>query len=107
MPALPLPSEAPEMPERVAERLVRAPLHALVMLYRYGISPFMPGSCRFHPSCSCYAEEALHEHGAWRGSFLAVKRILRCHPWGGSGYDPVPAADPVDLADRKGSPEHP
>lgn len=95
------------MSERFAHWLLSAPVRAVIVLYRYGVSPFVPGTCRFHPSCSAYAEEALHTHGAWTGSFLAIKRILRCHPWGGSGYDPVPAADPVGLADRKGSPEHP
>lgn len=47
-------------------------------------------ACRFTPSCSLYAIEALRQHGAWRGSFLTVKRLCRCHPWGGMGYDPVP-----------------
>ncbi len=103
----PLPNKVMDMPERIARWLLSAPLRVLIAVYRYGISPFMPGACRFHPNCSAYAEEALHTHGAWTGSFLAAKRILRCQPWGGSGYDPVPAADPVDLADRKGSPEHP
>ncbi len=90
-----------------AKQIAIAPMRALILIYRYAISPFTPGTCRFHPSCSAYAEEALHTHGPLSGSFLAFKRILRCHPWGGSGYDPVPTADPVSLNDRKGSPEHP
>ncbi len=53
-------------------------------------SALMPPSCRFQPSCSAYAIDALHRHGAARGSWLSLKRILRCHPWGGAGYDPAP-----------------
>ncbi len=58
--------------------------------YRYCISPLLPRSCRFHPSCSEYAEEALERHGAALGSWLAVKRVCRCGPWHRGGYDPVP-----------------
>ena len=54
------------------------------------ISPFTPPSCRFTPTCSEYARQALIKHGPIKGSWLALKRLLRCHPWGGSGYDPVP-----------------
>ncbi|MDE6145877.1 MAG: membrane protein insertion efficiency factor YidD [Muribaculaceae bacterium] len=61
-----------------------------IRLYRVCISPLFPPSCRFTPTCSQYAIEALKLHGPLRGLFLAVRRILRCHPWGGSGYDPVP-----------------
>lgn len=61
-----------------------------VLFYQRAISPFTPPSCRFTPTCSAYALEALRKHGPVKGLFLAVKRILRCHPWGGSGYDPVP-----------------
>jgi hypothetical protein len=69
------------------------PLLGLVWLYRKLISPLLGNNCRFDPSCSAYAETALREHGAFRGGWLAVKRISRCHPWGGSGYDPVPPAE--------------
>ena len=62
----------------------------LIRLYRLGISPFLPRCCRFTPSCSEYAEQALIKHGILRGSKLSVLRILRCHPLGGSGMDPVP-----------------
>ncbi|MEZ3520785.1 MAG: membrane protein insertion efficiency factor YidD [Muribaculaceae bacterium] len=61
-----------------------------ILFYRACISPLTPPSCRFVPSCSAYALEALRIHGPLRGSWLAIRRILRCHPWGGSGYDPVP-----------------
>ncbi len=66
-------------------------LRALVHLYRWGISPLLgPPRCRYVPSCSAYALEALERHGAWRGCLLTLQRLLRCHPWGGSGFDPVP-----------------
>ncbi|MCH5229338.1 MAG: membrane protein insertion efficiency factor YidD [Muribaculaceae bacterium] len=61
-----------------------------IQFYRYAISPHFPPSCRYTPSCSAYAIEALKKHGALKGSWLAIKRISRCHPLGGSGYDPVP-----------------
>ncbi|MBD5267624.1 MAG: membrane protein insertion efficiency factor YidD [Bacteroides sp.] len=62
----------------------------LVKFYQGAISPHFPPACRYSPSCSQYAVEALTKHGALKGSWLALKRIMRCHPWGGSGYDPVP-----------------
>jgi len=65
-------------------------LMALVRFYRSAISPYTPPSCRYTPTCSAYALEALERHGAARGSWLALRRLLRCHPWGGHGYDPVP-----------------
>ncbi len=66
------------------------PFELLIYIYRYCISPFTPPSCRFRPTCSVYALQALRKHGLFKGGYLAVRRILRCHPWGGSGYDPVP-----------------
>ncbi|MEQ8660801.1 MAG: membrane protein insertion efficiency factor YidD [Gammaproteobacteria bacterium] len=68
------------------------PLIGLVHLYRLVISPLLAPRCRYLPTCSEYALEALREHGAWRGGLLGARRVLRCHPWGGSGHDPVPAA---------------
>lgn len=62
----------------------------LIYFYRGAISPLTPASCRFTPTCSQYALEAIRIHGLWRGGWLTLKRIARCHPWGGSGYDPVP-----------------
>lgn len=62
----------------------------LVRIYQRVLSPLLPPSCRYTPTCSQYAVEALKKHGPWRGLKLAVRRFLRCHPWGGSGYDPVP-----------------
>ena len=61
-----------------------------VVFYQYAISPLLPNSCRFTPSCSEYTKEAILKHGIFKGIFLGVKRIARCNPWGGSGYDPVP-----------------
>lgn len=66
------------------------PFVVLVRVYQWCISPLLPKVCRFEPSCSVYAIEALRKHGLLRGGWLAVRRIARCHPWGGSGYDPVP-----------------
>ena len=61
-----------------------------IRFYRAAISPMFPPVCRFTPTCSQYAIEAIVRHGVVRGSWLALRRIARCHPWGGSGYDPVP-----------------
>ncbi|MCH5220156.1 MAG: membrane protein insertion efficiency factor YidD [Muribaculaceae bacterium] len=61
-----------------------------IRFYQLAISPVLPKSCRFSPTCSAYALEAIKKHGPIKGLWLAVKRIGRCHPWGGSGYDPVP-----------------
>lgn len=61
-----------------------------VYFYRACISPFTPPACRFTPTCSQYMVEAVMEYGIFKGAWLGIKRILRCHPWGGSGYDPVP-----------------
>jgi uncharacterized protein len=60
--------------------------------YQVGISPFLPPSCRYTPTCSEYAAQAIRRFGAARGGWLATRRLLRCHPWGGSGHDPVPDA---------------
>ena len=67
-------------------------LIALIRGYQLTLSPFLGGSCRFLPTCSTYAMEAIAAHGAWRGSRLALVRLSRCHPLGRSGYDPVPPA---------------
>lgn len=74
----------------LARRVATAPLVLLVRFYQICISPLKPSCCRFTPTCSQYALEALRKHGVFKGTWLAIKRILRCHPWGGSGYDPVP-----------------
>jgi putative membrane protein insertion efficiency factor len=65
---------------------------ALVRAYQVGVAPLTGGACRFTPSCSAYAIEAIEIHGAARGLWLALRRVARCHPWGGFGHDPVPHA---------------
>jgi uncharacterized protein len=61
-----------------------------IRIYQYMISPLIPGACRFTPTCSEYSAEAIKKHGVLKGILLGAKRISKCHPWGGSGYDPVP-----------------
>lgn len=70
--------------------LLSQPFILLVRFYQVCLSPLKPPSCRFTPTCSQYAIEALRKHGPIKGLYLTVRRLLRCHPWGGSGYDPVP-----------------
>jgi hypothetical protein len=70
--------------------LLAKPFIWLVRGYQLFISPFVPPSCRFHPTCSHYAIEALQKHGAIHGLWLAIRRLVRCHPWHPGGHDPVP-----------------
>jgi putative membrane protein insertion efficiency factor len=70
--------------------IVRRALVALLHAYKRFVSPVLPPSCRFHPTCSEYAAEAVERHGALRGSLLAMSRLARCHPWSHGGFDPVP-----------------
>ena len=72
------------------ERLFSNFLLGVIKLYRYVISPFLGNRCRFHPSCSEYAVEAIQIHGPFKGFLLGIWRILRCAPWGKGGFDPVP-----------------
>jgi len=73
--------------------MMRMVLVALIKAYRYLVSPLLAPSCRFHPSCSSYALEAIQTHGAIAGVWLALRRIARCHPWHPGGIDPVPPKD--------------
>jgi uncharacterized protein len=88
------------MSKSLAGRIAAAVLKAPILAYRAVLSPMLPPSCRYLPTCSAYALEAIERHGPTKGSWLAIKRIARCHPitWlgGSSGYDPVP-----DCADRR------
>ena len=72
------------------KRILIFPFLMLIRFYQIAISPYTPASCRYSPTCSHYSVEALKIHGLFKGGWLAIKRISKCHPWGGSGYDPVP-----------------
>ena len=71
--------------------IVRSFIFGLVKMYRWLISPILPCSCRYLPTCSEYALEAVRRYGVLGGTWIAIKRILKCHPWGGMGHDPVPS----------------
>jgi putative membrane protein insertion efficiency factor len=81
--------------------LMRGLIRICIRIYQLTLSPLLTGiaggGCRFDPTCSEYFLQAVDAHGAWKGSFFGIKRILRCHPWGGAGDDPVPR---VEIADR-------
>lgn len=81
---------------------MRKLLMALLKIYKAGVSPYLPGACRFFPSCSEYAYMALQEHGLLAGGWLALKRIGRCHPWGGSGIDSVPEKNSLNKCSHHG-----
>jgi putative membrane protein insertion efficiency factor len=85
---------------RILATAARKTLLGLIRLYQLTLSPWLGRQCRFEPTCSVYAAEAIERFGVRRGGFLALKRLLRCHPWGRSGYDPVPAADRGVPGDR-------
>lgn len=76
------------------DRMLGTLMRSAVTGYRWFVSPFFTGSCRYLPSCSAYAEEAISRHGALAGGWLTLKRLLRCNPFGGHGYDPVPDRSP-------------
>ena len=77
------------------------PLLVLLWIYRRLISPVLPPACRYYPSCSQYAEEAVRSHGPLRGPWLALRRLLRCHPWAAGGFDPVPPLPSVAAGSRR------
>ncbi len=72
------------------KKIATYPFILLIRFYQAAISPYTPATCRFSPTCSSYSLEALKEHGLLKGGWLGIKRISKCHPWGVSGYDPVP-----------------
>jgi putative membrane protein insertion efficiency factor len=83
--------------------MIRGILIGLIRLYQWILSPWLGPCCRYHPSCSNYAIGAIRMHGSWRGLWLATRRLLRCHPWGGYGYDPVPGIEvPAEHLERHG-----
>lgn len=75
------------------KKILIYPFVLLIRGYQTLISPLFPSTCRYDPTCSHYSIEALKTHGLFSGSWLAIKRIFSCHPWGGNGYDPVPKKD--------------
>lgn len=84
------------MERRNRAGVVSLMLKVAVRAYQLLVSPLLLPSCRFLPTCSEYAAEAIERHGAFRGIALAIRRLARCHPWGGSGYDPVPNPGGLD-----------
>jgi putative membrane protein insertion efficiency factor len=75
---------------KIILQILSLPFIVLIKIYQIVLSPLIGPKCRFTPTCSHYAVEALKKHGLLKGSWLSLRRILRCHPWGGQGYDPVP-----------------
>ena len=75
---------------KLFKKILIAPFIFLIKVYQYVLSPLIPPTCRYTPTCSHYAVEALQTHGLFKGGWLGIKRIASCHPWGGDGYDPVP-----------------
>lgn len=72
------------------KKIIQFPFILLIRLYQVVISPLTPATCRFEPTCSHYSAEAIQKHGVFKGIWLSITRISKCHPWGKSGYDPVP-----------------
>lgn len=96
------PPESAERPDTAAGATVSVRvLLVLIRGYQLLLSPLLGGNCRYHPTCSAYAREALLGHGLWRGGRLALRRISRCHPWGGHGHDPVPAPQNPKLTRKQ------
>jgi putative membrane protein insertion efficiency factor len=88
------------MTPTLLDRVVRAPFLALLRIYRAVISPALGPACRFEPSCSVYAQEAIRRFGVVKGCYLALRRLLRCHPFVRGGFDPVPSALPRPRGPR-------
>lgn len=84
-----------------ARRAISRGMLAAIRAYQLCLSPWVGRACRYWPTCSVYAAEAIERHGPARGAALAARRLCRCHPWGGSGYDPVPERDPRHTPDRQ------
>jgi putative membrane protein insertion efficiency factor len=71
-------------------KIIQFPFIILIRIYKYSISPLLPNACRYTPTCSNYTEQAILKYGILKGIGMGIKRISKCHPWGGSGYDPLP-----------------
>jgi putative membrane protein insertion efficiency factor len=82
---------------KIIKKILISPFILLVRIYQYMISPLFPAACRYNPTCSTYMVDALKEWGIFKGLYLGFKRIGSCHPWGGSGYDPVPKKKKKNL----------
>lgn len=89
-----------QFPGRMLSRLTITTLRGAIRLYQLTLAYFFVGACRYEPSCSAYAAEAVTRHGALAGSLLAARRLCRCGPWGGVGYDPVPPRLSCETAER-------
>lgn len=89
-----------QFPGRMISRLMTGALRGAIRLYQLTLAYFFVGACRYEPSCSAYAAEAVARHGALRGSWLAAHRLCRCGPWGGVGFDPVPPKLSCQSAER-------
>ena len=72
------------------KKIIQFPFLLLIKGYQHLVSPYLPNACRYNPTCSQYAIDAITKYGVFKGTYLAIKRIGSCHPWGGSGFDPVP-----------------
>lgn len=89
----PRPRKTPPRLPALLDMPLRLLFLTLIHAYRLLLSPLLPPSCRYTPTCSAYGLEAVRRHGALHGGWLTLRRILRCHPWGGQGYDPVPGSE--------------
>lgn len=85
-------------------RLAAGMMLGVIRIYWWTLSPLIGGQCRFEPTCSRYADEAIRRHGPWRGGRLALRRICRCHPFGGEGYDPCPPTSPTSPSNGETPP---
>ena len=88
--------------EKSVKKILILPFIALLSVYRLLISPFFANTCRYQPTCSEYAKDAFRLHGVIKGAYLTTHRLLRCHPWGGSGYNPVPSPEQTEGAVQSG-----
>lgn len=91
--------------EKSIQKIIVLPFLAVIKIYRWVISPWLPFACRYQPTCSEYSREAFERFGVIKGLYLTMHRVIRCHPWGGSGYNPVPLKTDDSNKDSKKSSE--